>query len=508
MFPSVVSQSRVGNTGAATQIGMLAGESTAKRGTGSAASASHQNQNSSNNADVDSPAVCSCKSCGSLTVPQLPSLGHDTRACHINTTNSRRKRARFNEPHRYTSRLFPDPRNPEDHRLHDDGINSLLPNAPISYLVEGMVRSKFSERNLNESSSARRLEPTNNKALQGAFYNSPNDLVFNQSAPIRNNHDFNFTSSRSLGPREQLPWLLHTGSQTCSTRGLANTFSAESQARAGVTRISTSEGFDCNAFTDGSTPEIEYDPMSSALSAGRAADHMEVIMVEPGLFGKHHNSLSNRLFPGIEMDLCGAGATTVLSTSANDSDGWNYTSPTSFPYDLDSGSATDVLPSYSQGEYESTVSNTGFPPGPYQATLDSNDSTLVDTSEPSHQPCGFHDAYVSHLVDRTITTGISQSDISRHPDTLGYSEGIFSGGESVFNRNTLKELPDIGPVSWNNHAVTHADLNSDNANDLGLHLTSVGDLEVDHNSMDFPVIVGNFIQQHGIGCRELISTCK
>jgi hypothetical protein len=235
---------------------------------------------------------------------------------------------------------------------------------------------------------------------------------------------------------------------------------------------------------------------------------MEAVIVEPDLFGKRHNLLSNRPFPEIEVDLCGAGATGIPSTSANDADSWNCTSPTIFPEDLDSGSAMDVLPSYSRGGYESTAANTWFPQGPYQAILDSNDPTLVDPSELSHQPCDLHEAYVSHLADGTIGTGIFQSDISCHPDSLGYSEGMFFGGGSVFNRNTLKELPNLGPVSWNNHVVTHADLNSDNPNDFGLNTASVGNLEMDHNSIDFPVTVGALIQPHGIGCRELISTCK
>jgi hypothetical protein len=494
MSPSVVSQSRVVITGATAQKEMLAGESTAKRGVGSAASASHQNE--SNNADVDSPAICSCNSRGSLAVSQPPSLCRDTRESNTNTTNSRRKRARFNEPHCYSGRLIPEAGSPEDHWLHDDQANSLLLSAPVSYLVEGMVRSKFSERNLNKSSSARRSESIN-KAPHNAFYSRPDDLAFNQSALITNNHDFIFTSRQNLQPGEQLPWLLRTGSQTCSTQGLTNTFSAGSHARADVARMSTSGGFDFNASTDGSTSEIEYDPTSSALSAGRAAGHIEAVMVEPGLFGKRDNSLSNRPFLGIEVDLCGAGATVVSSTSANDSDGWNHTSPTSFSHDLDSGSGMNVLPSYSQGRYQSTVSNAGFPPSPCQATLDSNDSTWVDLSELSHHPC-----------DGTIGTGISQSNISYHPDTLRFSEGMLSGGESVFNHNTWKELPNLGPASWNTHAVTHESLNSDNATDLGLHLRSTEDSEMDYNSVDFPVTVGTLIRKHGIGCKELVSTCK
>jgi hypothetical protein len=473
----------------------FAGESTAKRGARLAASASCQNV--SNNADVDSPAVYSCNYRGVLAAPQPLSLWRDTRESNTNTTDSRRKWARLNEPHCYPGRLISEAGHPEDHQLHDNRANSLLLSVPVSYPVEGMVRSKLSERNLNKSSSARRSESTKNKAAYDAFSSRPDDLAFNQSAAIMNNHDFIFTSPQSLQPREQPSWLPHTGSQTCSTQGLANTFSAESHGRADVARISTSRGFNCNAFTDGCTSEIEYDPTSSALPAGRAAGHMEAVMVEPGLFGKRHSLLSNRPFLGIEVDLCGPGATIVSSTSASDSDGWNHTLPTSFPHDLDNGPAMNVLPSYSQGQYQSTVSNVGFSSSPYQATLDSNDSTRVDIPELSQQPC-----------DETIGVGISQSDISYHLDTLGSSEGILFGEESVLNHNTWKELPSIGPVSWNNHAATHKNLNNDNANDLGLHLRLAEDFEMDHNSIEFPFTVGTLVQQHGIGCKELVSTCK
>jgi hypothetical protein len=475
MPPSLVSQARVGITPGTLKMEMLAGQSTAKRGAEPAAYLS-------NNADVDNPAVYTCNFRGVPAVSQLSPLCHDTLGCDINTNNSRRKRARFNEPRRYPGWLIQEARHPEDHRLRDDQANSLLPNAPVNYPAEEMLRSKFSERNPSESSSARRSESPDNQASQGALNNRPNDLVSNQSASIKNNNAFVFTSRRKPAPGEQLPWLLHTGRKAFSSRGLANPLSAMSQARANATRNPTSGGFARNAFTDGGASETEYDHASSAVPTGRAADHIEAGMVEPGLFWKHHNSLSKRPFLGTEVDLFGTGTLLVTPNS-------------------------DILPSYPRGGYESTMSNTRFLPSPYQATLDSNASTLADTPELSHQLCDFHEDYVSHLADETIDAEISQWDIICNPDNLGHSEGLLSGSEYVFNGNTLKELPNLGP--WNNDAVTHADSNTNNANTLpGIHFTTADDFEMDHNSMDFPATAGTLIQQQGIGYREHINTCK
>lgn len=499
MSPSLVSQSRVSITPGTIQMEMLAGQPTAKRGAGSAAYLS-------NNADVDNPAVYTCNFRGFPAAPQLSPLCHDTLGCDINTINSRRKRARFNEPRRYPGWLIQEARHPEDYRLRDDQANNLLPNAPVNYRAKEMLRPKFSERNPSESSSARRSESPYNQASQGALNNRPNDLVSNQSASIENNNAFVFTSRRKPAPGEQLPWLLQTGRKALSSRGLANPLSTRSQARANATRNPTSGGFARNAFTDGRASETEYGHASSVLPTGRATDHVEAGMVGPGLFGKHHNSLSKRPFLGTEVDLFGTGTPLVTPNSANDCGYWNYTSPTSFLHDLDSGSEMTILPSYPRGDYESTLSNTRFLPSPYQATLDSNVSALADTPELSHQLCDFHEDYVSHIADGTIDAEISQWDIICNPDNLGHSEGMLSCSEYVFNGNTLKKLPNLGP--WNNHAVTHADSNMNNANTLpGIHFTTVDDFEMDHNSMDFPATAGTLIQQQGIGYREH-NTCK
>ena len=500
MSPSPVFQSRVGITPGTAQMEMLVGQSTAKRAGGSAAYLS-------NNSDVDNLTVYTCNFRGLPAAPQLSPLCHETLACDVNTTNSRRKRARFNEPRRYHDRLIQEARDPEDHRPRDDQANSLPPNARINYSAEGMLRSKFSERNPSESSSARRLESPDNQAPQGTLNNRPNDLVSNQSASMKDSNAFVFTSRRKPAPGEQLPWLLHTDRKAFSSRGLANRLSARCEARANATRNPTSSGFARNAFTDDGASETEHDYVSSALPTGRAADHMEAGTVEPGLFGNHYNSLSKSPFLGTEVDLFDAGTLFVSPNSANDCGCWNYTSPTSFLHDLDSGSEMTILPSHLRGGYESTLSNTGFPPSPYQATLDSNASALVDTSELSHQLYNFHEDCVSHLADGTTGAEISQWDIICNPDTLGYSEGMLSGSEYVFNGNTLKELPSLGP--WNSYAVTHADFNTNNTNTLpGIHFITPGDFEMDHNSMDFPVTGGTLIQQQGIGYREHVNTCK
>lgn len=402
--------------------------------------------------DVDSPTACTCNFRCFHALPHLSAPYPDSQEFNIDTTSPRRKRVRFNDPgpplcSRRFNRDIEDLRNP---RVSNNWVDDPISNASIGSLFEGMVRSKFSERNQKEPWSVRRSELHEDPAARRAFNNSSNDLVCDKKSSVKNNNTFVFPS--------------------CDTGN------------------SMPGGFAFTAHCGES--EIEHDHTSKALSVSNAADHIDLGMSNSGLFGKQRIVFPNMVFFEGNGDLFSSEAILTSSNSEDDPGRLNFTRPNSFVGGLYNDSEMTVFPSWQQCRRESMLSNHMILSAPYKAT-----SARLGVS--SLQRSNFIEDYSVLPPHGKLASEIFQPDRSCNSDTLGHCEGIFSRGEFTCNGigNGFEELPSFGEISWN-IALTQEDFNANLEKTFpGLNFTAVEEREVDCDNLDFPFTTGNTVQQ-------------